>query len=132
MTASDLSQQFRYLAEPFLLIGECENLLRRLIHGKFKVEELEAMRDSSDTNRTVSAVANLTLGEYISLLEETSRWRMIKLAVDRKEFISRLNRVREIRNDVMHFDPQGIDPKALQALREFSHFLQELRRLGAI
>lgn len=132
VTSSDLSQQFRDLAEPFLLIGECENLLRRLIHGKFRVEELQEAKDPSAPNRTVAGVADLTLGEYIRLLEETSRWSRLKLSVDRREFINLLNRVREIRNDVMHFDPQGIDPEAMQNLREFVRFLQELRRLGAI
>ncbi len=132
VTASDLSQQFRDLAEPFLLIGECENFLRRLIHGKFRVEELEEAKDSSDPNRTVAGVTDLTLGEYVRLLEETGRWSKLKLSVDRRAFIDRLNRVREIRNDVMHFDPQGVDPEAMQALREFVHLLQELRRLGAI
>ena len=132
VTASDLSQQFRDLAEPFLLVGECENLLRRLSHGKFRGDELEEIKDSGDPNRTVTGVADLTLGEFVRLLEKEDRWNKLNLAVDRRNFIDRLNRVREIRNDVMHFDPQGVDPEGLQALREFVHLLQELRRLGVI
>lgn len=132
VTASDLSQQFGDLAEPFLLIGECESLLRRLIHGKFRVEELEGAKDSSDPNRTVEGVADLTLGECVWLIGEPDQWNKLNLSVDRIQFVERLNRVREIRNDVMHFDPQGVDPEAMQALREFVRFLQELRRLGAI
>jgi CBS domain-containing protein len=132
VTASDLSQQFSNLAEPFLLIGECENLIRRLIHGKFKVEELKEAQNSSDPNRTVAGVADLTLGEYVRLLEDASRWSRLKLSVDRREFIDRLDKVREIRNDIMHFDPQGVDPEAMKVLREFVRFLQELRRLGAM
>lgn len=132
VTATDLSQQFRELAEPFLLIGECENLLRRLIHGKFPVEELTEARDPNDPNRAVVGVADLTFGEYVKLLEEPRRWDKLKLPVDRREFIDRLKRVREFRNDVMHFDPQGIDPEAMKALRDFVRFLQELWRLGVI
>ena len=132
VTATDLSQQFRDLSEPFLLIGECEHLLRRFIYGKFKVEDLEEAKSPDNTNRPISGVADLTLGEYVRLLAGKSRWTKLKLPIDRKEFISRLDRVREIRNDVMHFDPQGIDPGALQVLREFVRFLKELRRLGAI
>ena len=56
----------------------------------------------------------------------------LKLAIDRKEFISRLDKIREIRNDIMHFDPQGVDPESLHALREFTRFLKELRRIGAV
>ena len=132
VTASDLSQQFRDLSEPFLLIGECEHLLRRLIHGKFKVVELEDAKHSNDTNRTVTGVADLTFGEYVRLLSNKNRWAKLKLPIDRKEFISRLDRIREIRNDVMHFDPQGIAHEDLQAIREFVRFLKELRRIGAV
>lgn len=132
VTASDLSQQFRDLAEPFLLIGECEHLIRRLIHGKFKVDELEEAKNSNDTDRKVTGIADLTFGEYVRLLSDKNRWVKLKLPIHRKEFVSKLDRVREIRNDVMHFDPQDIDPEALQALREFVRFLKELRRIGAV
>lgn len=132
VTASDLSQQFRDLAEPFLLIGECEYFLRRLIHGKFALEDLHDSKNPNDTKRTVGGVADLTLGEFIRLLEDKTRWEKIRLSIDQKEFILRLDKVREIRNDVMHFDPQGVDPDSLQALREFVRFLKELKRLEAI
>ena len=132
VTASDLSQQFRDLSEPFLLIGECEHLIRRLMHGKFKVEELEEVKNSNDTNRTVSGLADLTFGEYVRLLSDKKRWDKLRLSIDRKEFISRLDKIREIRNDVMHFDPQGIDPEMLHFVREFVRFLKELRRIGAV
>jgi hypothetical protein len=41
-----------------------------------------------------------------------------------------LNKVREIRNDVMHFDPDGIPPADLEQLRDFAHFLQRLQIIG--
>jgi hypothetical protein len=96
------------------------------------VEELEEAKNPNDPNRTVAGVADLTLGEYVRLLENASRWSKLKLSVDRHEFIDRLNRVCEIRNDIMHFDPEGIDPEAMKALRKFVSFLQELRRLGVM
>jgi uncharacterized Fe-S cluster-containing radical SAM superfamily enzyme len=68
----------------------------------------------------------------VRLLEEPSRWEKLKVRVDRKEFISQLDKVREVRNDVMHFDPQGPDPDAMLALREFVQFLKKLRSLGVI
>jgi len=132
VTASDLSQQFRDLAEPFLLIGEIENFVRRLIHGKFSKKELMEAADPSDADRTVEGVADLTFGEYVRLLDKEENWNRLRLPVDRRHLISRLNRVREIRNDVMHFDPQGVDPAALQELQKFARFLQELRRLGVL
>lgn len=48
VTASDLSLQFRQLAEPFLLLGEIEQHIRRLIEGKFTKAELEGARNPTD------------------------------------------------------------------------------------
>jgi len=132
VTASDLSKQFKDLAEPFLLIGECESLLRRLISDKFGEDELRNVRDPNDPSRIVTGVADLTFGEYVRLIEEPARWSKLNLSIDRCEFIKRLDRIREIRNDIMHFDPQGLEQEALEDLREFVRFLQELRRIGAL
>src|SRR5207245_6677569 len=68
VTTADLTLEFPTLAEPFLLIGEIENHLRRLIAARFSLDELQQARDSSDTNREVTAVDDLTLGEYVRLL----------------------------------------------------------------
>lgn len=43
-TAADLSLQFRQLAEPFLLLGEIEHQIRRLIENRFTETELEWRR----------------------------------------------------------------------------------------
>ena len=75
VTASDLSQQFRQLAEPFLLIGEIENYVRRLIHGKFTLDELRDVRGDDVQNRPVEGVTDLTFGEYVGLLENDARWK---------------------------------------------------------
>ena len=37
----------------------------------------------------------------------------------------RLDEVRRIRNDVMHFDPDGIAEKDLDTLRRFDQFLND-------
>lgn len=74
VTATDLSLQFQQLAEPFLLLGEIENHIRRIIDDKFSAVELAAVRDPADTARPVAGVADLTFGEYIRLLENPDRW----------------------------------------------------------
>jgi CBS domain-containing protein len=132
VTASDLSNQFRELAEPFLLIGEIENFIRRLVHGKFSKDELMEAKDPGDPCREIEGVADLTLGEYCRLLSNEKSWKRLRLSVDRCHFSAQLNRVREIRNDVMHFDPQGADPNTVLELQRFVGFLRELGRLGAL
>lgn len=132
VTATDFSEQFRTLGEPFLLIGEIENSIRKLIHGKFKASELAAVKDGDDKDRKVAGVSDLTFGEYVRLLENEKRWNKVGLALDRAEFVKRLDKIREIRNDIMHFEPEGIDDDDLKTLRDFSRFMNRLRVLGAI
>jgi CBS domain-containing protein len=132
VTTADLSLQFRQLAEPFLLLGEIENHIRRLIEGKFSKEELGAVRDPSDDEREVGDVSDLTFGEYIRLLEEPSIWEKLNLRLDRVIFVKALDDVRQIRNDVMHFDPDPIPPEEITKLRDFAGMMQVLRQAGAV
>lgn len=132
VTTSDLSMQFGQLGEPFLLIGEIENHIRRLIDGKFTAEELATHRDPSDAAREVERVADLTFGEYKRLLEQQDYWDKLCLNIDRKMFTNQLDEVRRIRNDVMHFDPDGLPDEDLTVLRQFARFLQKLHKLGAV
>ena len=127
VTTSDLSVQFRQLSEPFLLLAEIENHIRGLIDGCFSADELAAAKDESDSTRQVHSVASLTFGEHIRLLENPKNWNRIGLNVDRAVFTRELNKIRGIRNDVMHFDPDGISEDERATLRRFVHFLQKLQ-----
>jgi len=132
VTTADLTWEFHTLAEPFLLIGEIENHLRRLIGARFNLEELQQTKNSSDQNREVTAVDDLTLGEYIRLLQAEDKWRRLSLRLDRVQFIKWLEQVRDVRNDVMHFDPDPVSAEHLQLLREVARMMQTLLRVGAV
>jgi CBS domain-containing protein len=77
VTASDLNEQFRLLAEPFLLVGEIENGVRRLLHGKFTQPELNAAKAPGDNGRQIDTPADLTFGEYIRLVEGPESWKKL-------------------------------------------------------
>ena len=132
VTAADFNDQFRRLAEPFLLVGEIENGLRRILRGKFTSKELEAGKAPGDDARIIGGISDLTFGEYIRLIEPEKHWKKLALEVDRVEFLAKLNKIREVRNDVTHFDPDGLEPADLVALREFARFLKMLRDVGAV
>ncbi len=132
VTASDLSLQFRTLTEPFLLLSEAENLIRNMIGKKFTASQLAAARDPGAGDREIHNVADLTFGEYIRLLEKPERWGQLGLAIDRVLFCKDLDQVRKIRNDVTHFDPDGITPSDLDALRNFTSFLKQLEENGSL
>jgi CBS domain-containing protein len=129
VTASDFSFQFKTMSEPFLLVGEIENGIRHLLYGKFNSEELQAARAETDPGRVVKSPSDLTFGEYVRLLEPESNWNKLGVKIDRVEFVKQLDRARKIRNDVMHFDPDGLDPDDTKFLIEFAQFLKRIREI---
>jgi hypothetical protein len=130
VTASDLSLQFQQLSEPFLLLSEIENHVRRVLAGRLSTADLSAGRVQRESQGAVESVADLSFGDYVSVLERQDLWDKAALPVDRVAFVKQLTRVRDIRNDVMHFDPDGIPPSDLEALRDFTRFLQRLQTIG--
>jgi len=124
MTAYDISVTFGQLGEPFLILGEIENHIRSLIAAKFSREDLATARDAIDAGRPVEDVSDLTFGEYVRLLENPGNWQKLSLRIDRSHFVKKLEEIRVIRNEVMHFDPEGIEESDLKKLRDFVAFLQ--------
>ena len=83
----------------------------------------------ADGGREVSNMSDLTLGEYVRLLQNPDRWAQLNLEVDRATFTKDLEEICTIRNDVMHFDPDGIGQGDLDKLRTFAQFLQRLHQI---
>ena len=132
VTTSDLSQEFRGLGEPFLLLGEIENYIRRMIKGKYMMSDLREACDPSGEARDIQTAADLTLGEYQRLVENPNRWKRLGINVERETFVNKLEEIRRIRNDVMHFDPDGIPEEDIDKLRDFVRLMRSLARAGTI
>lgn len=128
VTAADLSLQFRMLTEPFLLLSEIETYVRNMIGKKFTPKELGEVRDPNSP-RTIKSVADLTFGEYVRLLQRPDNWARMESRLDRATVCGQLEKVSMIRNQVMHFDPDGLEEGHLEILREFSLFLKRLEGL---
>ncbi len=129
VTTSDLSREFHELASPFLLIGEIEKHLHSLVHGHFRVEEIQA---ALPEGLTATGTADLTLGGYCRLLQKPANWNKLGLNFSQKQFVARLEAVREIRNEVMHFRPDGLDPEKQQVLQGLVAFFRHLARMGVV
>lgn len=132
VTTSDLSHEFRKLGEPFLLVGEIENYVRKMIQDKYTKDELAAVHDTSEIEKDIQSVSDLTLGEYLHLIENPNNWAKLDVSIDREVFIKKLDEIRRIRNEVMHFDPDEIAEQDIDKLRDFVRLLQSLARVGAI
>lgn len=132
VTASDLSEQFRELAGPFMLLGEIEGNLRRLIHGKFTVDQMKKIAEGGGMRKSIHGSADLTLGDYCSLLGNEEGWAQVGLPASRKEFVRHLEEIRSIRNDVMHFNPDGLETTDVQALERMARFVEALHRFRPV
>ena len=132
VTATDITHQFMQLAGPFLLIGEIEGYLRNLVHKKFTIEEMGEALPASEDGQQVSGPQDLTLGGYYQLLGKEDHWDRLNLKIDRKKFIKQLDWTRKKRNDVMHFSPEGLEPKDITKLGNFAMFFRDLRRMGVV
>jgi CBS domain-containing protein len=131
MTSYDVSETFVELGEPFLLLGEIENLIRGMMDGRFTKLDLDKGRDPLDGDRPISKVSDLNFGGYVRILQDPDSWTKVGTNLDRGTFITYLERVREIRNDTMHFDPDGVDADDLKELREFSDLLKQVKHIAA-
>ena len=126
VTATDLADQFKQLAHPFLLIAEIEHHLRNLLRRKYTVGEFA---QASNGDKQVRGPDDLTFGDYCRLLQEEQAWSKLGVAIDRVEFLKRLDDVRSIRNDIMHFSPESHEPSDLRKLERIAQFFRTVARL---
>ena len=128
VTHLDVAEVFIDLGEPFLFLGQIENHLRDLVERmRLSPEELRSLADERDVTREeVQRVDDLTLGELIRALQNPDYWQRLGFKHDRAVLLNRLDRVRKIRNRVMHFDADGIPAADKCYLKETRRILQEL------
>jgi predicted transcriptional regulator len=125
VTTADLSSQFLLVTEPFLLLEQIEKHIRRILDGKFLVEELAQFKNQDD-KRTIECIDDLTFGEYLILMQTEDNWKKLELCIDRSYFLQNLEDIRQIRNDVMHFSPEGIDDDQRNKLLRMAEFLAKI------
>lgn len=124
VTTADISEQYIRWTKPFVLLEQIENHLRMLMEGKFLLEDIQKI---CQDDRPVKNIDDLTFGEYIRLVEDPKYWEKLGLtSVDRTYFVNQLNKVREARNDVMHFEPAGIDPEQMNDIQQMADYLKNL------
>ena len=125
VTTADLSHTFVGLTGPFLQIAEIERRLRKIIDqkladGSFTQADLQdVVKDNAGPRANPQSAADLTIGEYQTLLGDPDCWGRLGWSSDRKTFINALDEVRQIRNDIMHFDPDPPDTRPLGAFLDW-------------
>jgi hypothetical protein len=126
VTTTDLSIHLRDLANAFLLVGNIEREVRRLIGNRFNVDVLRSCV-SSESGRVVKGIQDLSFGEYLCVLQDPGRWSRLGLNVEAEVVLKRLEEVRRIRNAVMHFRSESATPRDLESLHQTETFLASLQ-----
>lgn len=115
VTTTDVVEAYDQLARPFFLLGELDQLLRRVISQTYVFDDVKDLCGSGSGAAT--GFDDLTMGDYQRILENPARWAELGWPLDRASFIERLNELREVRNDVMHFNPDPVPEDASAKLR---------------
>lgn len=128
VTVTDIGEQFIALAEPFLIIEQIENHVRKLLDKKLDPEDLIIGNTENlpRNDKPIKHLSDLTFGHYVKILEDPKKFAKLKLNIDRALLTKQLEEVRKIRNDVMHFNPDGITNESLGLLRQTVLFLHTL------
>ncbi|MEU2620842.1 CBS domain-containing protein [Streptomyces sp. NPDC007157] len=124
VTAADVAQAYGDLAGHFLLIGEMDRRLRQVIAGAFTLPEVTKLCDAE--GERITSFGDMTVGDYQRVLENPELWEQLGWPLDRKVFIARLEEIRKIRNNVMHFNSSDPLPKAdVDKIRNLNKLLRE-------
>ena len=129
LTSYDLSVSFAERSEPFLLLEQIEKHVRNHMDGKVSLSEMREVRDSLAAAKKVSGASTLSFGDYVRILQKPESWKKIGLPLDQKLFIKKLDEVRDTRNKVMHFNPNGLGPEDMGKLREFAGLLRQIQEV---
>ncbi|WP_158624114.1 CBS domain-containing protein [Micromonospora sp. HM5-17] len=126
ITAADVVDKYDETATPFLLIGEVDQELRRLIQGTFDADTVREACDAA--GQTFRSFETMTMGNYQAVLDNPKCWAQLGWPVDRKIFISRLDHLRRVRNGVMHFNPDPVKPADVDKLRLFLDLIRTFNK----
>jgi CBS domain-containing protein len=125
ITVADVAAEYGATARPFLLIGDLDRQLRRVISEGLDLAEVIALCDP-DGLRKLTAFDQLSYGDYQQVLSNQKQWDRLAWPLDRKSFTARLDELREIRNELMHFnDKDKAGDSAIPMLRNMIELLRE-------
>jgi CBS domain-containing protein len=124
LTTADVAHKYGETATPFILIGEIDRLLRYVISRTVDLDDVRKLCDL-DGRRNLRSFDDLTMGDYQRVLENPTTWDSLAWPLHRAAFIKRLAEIREIRNDVMHFNIDGVPQHDVDKLRNMLRLLRE-------
>jgi CBS domain-containing protein len=122
VTTADVARRYGEMANPFFQLGELDQTLRWILRNALDVPTVQPL-----CSRKIRSFDDLSFGDYERILGNRDIWRQLGWPLDRQIFISRLEKIRGIRNKVMHFHPDPISEDAIDKLRNFNSLLHQYR-----
>jgi restriction system protein len=123
VTAADLTRQFGNLARPVMLIEEVEIRLRLRADEVYTLAELKAAVQKHRQSG-ISQAADFTLRDYCFLMRPEENWSKLAWNMDREYFVDCLENVVMIRNELMHFTTDDVDPAQYSAVEGLLEMLR--------
>lgn len=125
ITAADVVETYDETATPFFLIGEVDQELRQLLRNAF---DLDTIRRVCRSGNGISSFDSLTMYHYETVLNDPDCWAKLAWGLDREVVITRLSEIRHVRNRVMHFNADLVDPDDVKKLRNFLVLIRRYAR----
>ncbi|MGO4876562.1 CBS domain-containing protein [Pedobacter psychrotolerans] len=126
LTLADITEQFAKFSQPFLILEQIENYVRLILHDKIILELISKVIDNEIIGKEVQLISDLSFGQYIRIIEHPTIFPKLGLKIDKKLLIEQLEKVREIRNKIMHFRPETISIEELETLQKTLQFFANL------
>ncbi|MEU5785297.1 CBS domain-containing protein [Micromonospora lupini] len=126
ITAADVVQTYHQTATPFILIGEIDRELHRLILDAF--DEARIRDVCVHAGLTFDGLDKMSISHYHAVLGNEECWKDLGWRLQRKRLVNRLNDIREIRNRVMHFSKDAVRDGDVDMIQ---NFLRTIRRYNA-
>ncbi|MGG5504262.1 CBS domain-containing protein [Myroides odoratimimus] len=123
ITATDIGEQFLILSEPFFIIEQIENLIRRILDDILTFDDINSVLDVNKYDKEIKHLSDLSFGHYVRIIENELLFKKLNIHIDRVILQKMLAEVNIIRNEVMHFNPEEMGADELQKLRETRDFL---------
>lgn len=123
VTTADVVQLYSEMSTPFFLIGELDQELRRLVAATFPFHEVCELCDP-EGRRGIASYDDLAMGDYQRVLEHPGNWSMLGWPLDRVLVAQRLRELRDLRNDIMHFNPDPLPDDSVIKLRNILALLR--------
>lgn len=124
VTANDAAAAYGALATPFSLIGELDQRLRRVVSDTADLARAIELCDPEGSGG-ISSFDDMSIGDYQRILENPPMWEALGWPLDRKVFVRRLDELRTIRNELMHFNADGVEEGDVRKIRRMIAVLRE-------